>query len=235
MSPQRQAARRHTRWLLIVPILGIVALWTGVYVLEAIGPEAEVRDMRVEVPPLHTDEVRRCTRQAPDAQADEIRRDFVAHARVSSTQVYLCPVAYDQLRVTYVGEVIGDVLRRRGGAWVQVNDDRYALEVGPLVGNREGDGFNTGMSVWLPDGLHEQIEGVGRPGRRGDVIKIQGRVFRADPDDGGGVTIRAEGMTVLARHQAIEDPLHVPQAVTAGLLAVLALAAMAWSRRVRRL
>lgn len=234
MSPRRRTAKRHTRWLLMAPLLSLVAVWVGIYALEAAAPSVQAGAMQVDVPPLAAEQVTHCTRQAPETPAADIRQGFVPTSRVSSTQIYACPAAYDGLRVTYVGEVIGEVLRRRGGAWVQVNDDVYALEVGPLVGHREREGFNTGMSVWLPDGLHEQIEGVGRPGRRGDVLEIEGQVFRADPDDGGGLTIRAEEARVLAPHVAVDDPLHVPQAITAAVLAVLTLVALAWSRRARQ-
>jgi hypothetical protein len=64
-----------------------------------------------------------------------------------------CPAAYDGHRVTYVGELVGDLLRREGGAWVLVNDDDYALRVGPLPAHPELRGTNSGLSVWLPDPL----------------------------------------------------------------------------------
>jgi hypothetical protein len=207
----------------------------AVVALEASAPEVEVADRRVHgVPPLALDAERSCTRQGGGGVAQEIRTDFPEAGRVSSTQVFLCPRAFDGLTVTYVGEVIGEVLPRRGGAWAQVNDDIYALEVGPLVGHREQDGFNTGLSVWLPDGLHQQVEEVGRPGRRGDVILIRGTLERTDPQDGGGTTVRATSLEVLAPSIEVEDPLHVPQLVAAIVLSMLAIASVMWSRRTSR-
>jgi hypothetical protein len=80
----------------------------------------------------------------------------------------------------------------QGGAWVLVNDDAYALEVGPLGPHRERRGFSTGLAVWLPDGLHEQLGAPGRHGRRGDDRAVEGVFLRADPADGGGITVRAD-------------------------------------------
>ncbi len=232
-APTRR--RGHTRWILVVTVVGLALIVAGVTALEAIAPEADRPDLAVAgIPPLALDEDRACTRRADDTVADDVREEFASGGRVSSTQVYLCPSAFDRVEVTYVGEVVGEVLRRRGGAWAQVNDDAYALELGPLVGHREHAGFNTGMSVWLPDGLHEDIEEVGRPGRRGDVILVRGMLLRADPDDGGGITIRAHELELLAASVDVEAPLHVVQAGVAALLAILAIAAVGWSRRVRQ-
>jgi hypothetical protein len=219
----------------VAPVVGLTLIVLGVVWLEAAAPQVEVTDMRVEgVPLLAMTETRTCTRRTDDTVAQELREEFPWEGRISSTQVYLCPRAFDGLKVSYVGEVVGEVLPRRGGAWAQVNDDVYALEVGPLVGHRERDGFNTGMSVWLPDGLHQQVEEVGRPGRRGDVILVIGTLHQSDPDDGGGITVRAEELEVLAASVEIEDPLHVPQLIVAIVLAVLAAGTVIWSRSTAR-
>lgn len=235
-ADQRPPRRRgRTRWLLTTPVVGLTLIITFVVGIEALAPKVETGDRRVEgVPPLASTDERPCTRQTAEGIAEELRDGFPLAGRVSSTQVVLCPRAYNGLTVTFVGEVVGDVLPRSGGAWAQVNDDTYALEVGPLVGHREQDGFNTGLAVWLPDDLHEQIEAPGRPGRRGDVILVRGRLFQADPEDGGGLTIRAEELEVLAAPLEIEDPLHVPQLIAAVVLALLAVASVFWSRRAAR-
>jgi hypothetical protein len=136
--------------------------------------------------------------------------------------------------VSFIGEAIGEVLPRRGGAWVQVNDDDYALQHGPIGRHLEQAGFNTGISVWLPDGLHERIEGVGRPEVRGDVLALDGVLMRADPADGGGITLRADRMEVLASATEVPELLHTLQAIIAAVLATIALLALVWSRRARQ-
>jgi hypothetical protein len=118
--------------------------------------------------------------------------------------------------------------------WVHVNDDDYALEVGPMGAHREYRGFSSGLAVWLPDGLHEQIESVGLPGRRGDILLLEGVLHQADPDDGGGITLRADTLEVLVPPMEAPEPLHTLQAVLAALAAVAAGGALFWARRVQR-
>ena len=233
---QRPPRRRGpTRWLIVTPLVGLAVVIAGVVALEASAPVvAPPEELSVDVPPLGLEDETECVRRADDDGAGDVREDFRDGERVSSTQVILCPAAFDGREVTYVGEVVGELLPREGGVWAQVNDDAYALEVGPLVGHRERAGFNTGLAVWLPDGLHEEIEAPGRPGRRGDVIQVRGELLRTDPDDGGGTTVRAEQLEVLANPVEVDDPLHVPQAIAAGLLLLGAAGTLVWSRRVRR-
>ena len=233
-APRREPPRRgHTRWLLVLPVVGIAVILAGVWALEAIHPQLDA-DHRVEgLPPLALDDAPTCTRQGDGSTAESIRERLPIGGRISSTQVVNCPVAYDGAHVLYAGEVVGEVLPRRGGAWAQVNDDAYALEVGPVIGHREHAGFNTGMSVWLDGDLAEAIEVVGRPGVRGDVVLLAGQVHRADRHDGGGITLRATRLEVLADGVEIEAPLHVPQLITAVVLVLVAVATGVWARRVR--
>jgi hypothetical protein len=236
MSNHPARRRGPTRWLLITPLVGLATIISGVVVLEAMMPEVDTEGREVEhLPELGIeDEDQLCTRRADDPSGQDIRELLPPEGRVSSVQVANCPSAFDGLRVTYVGEVIGEVLQRRGGAWVQVNDDQYALRDGPLVGHRKREGFNSGLAVWLPDGLHERIEAPGRPARRGDIILVRGVLLRADPDDGGGTTVRADHMEVLEPPMDVEVPLHTVQAGVAGVLAMVAVGMLAWSRRVRQ-
>lgn len=237
---ERPAHRRgHTRRLLAVPALALAVLVWGVVTLERTAPlvdDATLEALEVEgVPPLGLDDVSTCTRAVlEEVSIEEIRGDFQAGDRLSSDQVYACPGAWDGKPVTYAGEAVGDLLRRDGGAWVQVNDDAYALETGPLLGHRERSGVNTGLAVWLPDGLHERLDGLGRPDQRGTVVLLEGVIHRADPDDGGGTTLRATSLEVLAPATAVSEPLHVAQLITAIVLSALAAAALLYARATRR-
>jgi hypothetical protein len=220
-------ARRHhhrpAKRLLVVPALLLVALIVGLHQVDALHPRP--LDPELLIPP---DEVaaplgrlQRCERTDP-ASVDRARPPSMPGDRVTSGAVLACPEAYDGLRVRYVGEVIGDLLHRDGGAWVLVNDDDYALEVGPLPGHRDLRGTNSGLSVWLPDHLVPRVSGLGRPNQRGDVVEIEGVVVRADPSDAEGLTLRTERLRVLAPARTVDEPIDVPQlwfAVGASLLA----------------
>jgi hypothetical protein len=228
--------RQRTRFLLVGAVAGLAVIVLGAEALLRAAPLEDRREeLRVEqVPPLASVEEVTCARRAGEDAAADVREVFPAGGRVSSTQIYACPAAYDGLRVTYAGEPVGELLPRRDGVWAQVNDDDYALEVGPISGHRELRGFNSGLSVWLPDGLHEQIGEVGRPGRRGDVVLLTGVLLRADPDDGGGITLRADQLEVLAPGIEVAAPLHRIQAVVAALLVVLAAITALWARAARQ-
>ena len=247
-GPRREPRRAPTRRLLVGLLAVLLVLLAGVLWLESTHPQLDPTGNVVPgVPPLALDDEPTCRRfvdETPivdirerlesDAARARIRDDFPNGGRISSTQVFLCPSAYDGMEVTYVGEVVGDLLRRRGGAWAQVNDDDYALVTGPVVGHRERGGFNTGLSVWLDESLADRITSPGRPALRGDVVLLRGTLLRSDPDDGGGITLRATQMETLAPPLQIDPPLHVIQLIVAAVLSVLALAATAWARQVRR-
>jgi hypothetical protein len=227
--------RQRTRRLLVVVALGVTGILVGVEALLDAKPLGDVEHLLIEdLPPLALDEVRTCTRHTDDPTSEEISAEFLQGGRISSLQVYACPSAFDGKRVRFVGEAIGEILRRDGGAWLQVNDDDYALQYGPIGRHLEQAGFNTGLSVWLPDGLHERIEGVGRPEVRGDVLALEGVLLRADPDDGGGITLRADRMEIVAPTVEVPEVLHTVQAGVAVVLAVVALLALVWSRTARQ-
>lgn len=232
----RPRRRRPTRWTLVAAVGLLALVLAGTELLLRVKPLTDTAAMVVQdLPPVGLEpEPTRCRRDVDAATLERLREPLTADTRITSAHVYACPIAFDGRRVTFVGEVIGDLIERRDGVWVQVNDDDYALAVGPMGGHRNHRGFNQGLAVWLPDGLHERIEAVGGPGRRGDVVLLQGVLLRNDPDDGGGITLRADHLEVIAPTVEVPEPFHPVQAVTAAVLAVLAVGTLAWSRRVQR-
>lgn len=110
--------------------------------------------------------------------------------RMSSAVAAECPEQYDGTQVTMVGEVVGDVLVRSDGAWIQLNDDDYGLVHGPLASTGQASGASSGLAVWLPDELARGLV-AGRAHQRGHLVEVTGTFHRADPRDGGGTTIRA--------------------------------------------
>ena len=232
----RARDRRKVRWplLAVAALLGLLLALTGA--LERGAPRLPSSAPSVtDIPAPLLDEPVRCTRADERASVDEVRGVLRTEGRITSDIVVACPRLLAGRDVVYVGEVVGDVLRRDGGAWVQVNDDAYALELGPFGPHRETRGFSSGLSVWLPDGLHEDLGPPGRHGRRGDVVQIDGVLLRADPADGGGITVRATALEVLAPSTAVTEPLNRPLIITAAAAALLALASWAWARRRARL
>lgn len=176
-----------------------------------------------------------CERSLPDVPTTpEGVEDVTPVGRVTSSAVVECPAEFDGHVVVYIGEVIGDVLRRDGGAWVLMNDDAYALEAGPLRTHGEPLGYNSGLSVWLEGDLAELVDEAGGPDHRGDILRVRGVVHRTDPSDGGGLTIRAFQGEILLEGGPIQVPLHTGQVVFAGVLGLAASALFLVERRTRQ-
>lgn len=173
-----------------------------------------------------------CERRLPGRQQVEFGTGTEpAVGRLRSSEVVACPDQFDGRLVEFVGEVVGDVLERQEGAWVLVNDDAYALESGPLPAHDERVGTNTGLTVWLPGNDVEAEVTPGRPRLRGDVIAVRGRLLRADPADGGGMTLRAEEYTVVSEARPAEPPFRRTQAIVAAIVVLVTLAVVGYERR----
>lgn len=156
---------------------------------------------------------------------------------VTSSQLYDCPEVYDGVTVRYVGEVVGAVLERDGGAWVQLNDDIYGGGpdgLGPLPAHRDYRGGNAGIGVFIPPGLAERISWVGGPDAQGDRLEITGTFQRVDPVSAEVAIIRADvGRITVAGGPFTEPPL--PERRVIGLvIAAIALALTVLERLLAR-
>lgn len=178
-----------------------------------------------------------CERTLPEADDLDGDAETVEGpvGRVSANEVNLCPRRFDGRLVTYLGEVVGDVLQRSGGAWVQINDDAYGLVSGPLPSHRDFSGTNSGLAVWLPAEIVEDVHTPGRRGVRGDIVRIVGVLHRADPQDGGGLTIRAREIRLLSPAVSVPQPVHRDQAIAAAAVSLLAIGLIIYGRRVSSL
>lgn len=223
--------RRPAKRLLVLPSAVVLAILGMVIVTPTRTdrpPDAGLEVSEVVAPLAVDGAVCQRDGDAPDLDRDPLP---AGDGRVTSEMVLACPTIFDGLVVTYVGELVGDLLPREGGAWVLVNDDEYALRLGPLPSHREHAGTNAGLSVWLPDDLLGAVTGLGRPGVRGDVVELAGHIERTDPQDGGGLTLRATALTILRPSEPVAEPLDRPQALLA-VASVLA-GAVAWTLRRR--
>lgn len=223
-------SRRRLLRLTVLPILLVAGVLATVVMVGEQAPRRAVTPVELALPPLVELDPAGCARDH-DGTSRTGPAPVTAGRRVTSALVVSCPTRFDGRRVTYVGEAVGDLLVRDGGAWLLVNDDDYALELGPLPGHRDHRGTNSGLSVWLPDPLPDQLTGLGRPGVWGDIVEVTGTIRRTDPADGGGLTLRAEELTIRQPAQEVDEPLQRPQL----LLAVLAVLAGAGAFLVRHL
>lgn len=217
-------------------VVVVVAIVVVVRTVRVTAPEVVLPPLAEGAPDVDDPELVTCERTLPNApETLEKIAEVDPVGIVSSSEVIDCPDAFDRQVVTYVGEVVGDVLHREEGAWLLVNDDDYALEVGPLQGHSQFRGGNSGLSVWLPRPLPDLQPGG--PDRRGTVIAVDGVIQRTDPADGGGLTLTAlgsESTRVVAESQVLDRPLNRGQAVAALAFSLLAAVAVAVERRAAR-
>lgn len=148
-------------------------------------------------------------------------------AAARSDDLIECPDTYDQQTVRYRGEAVRAVLRRGDRAWVHLNDDLYALELGPAYTHRTSVGGNSGIPVSIPVEVADQITHVGDARHHGDVLDVIGTYYRADPDDDGGPAIQARTALIDEPGRPVDHPVSRARIVTAVALAVLAMAAAA--------
>ena len=123
--------------------------------------------------------------------------------------------------------------RRADGAWVQLNDDVYADDArGPLPAHRDYAGGNAGVGVFIPTGLAEDVETVGGPQFRGDVLEVTGEFRRIDHERREVAVIIAADGEVVQRGRPIRNPVLPERRGIALALAVLAGAVAAMERIV---
>lgn len=142
----------------------------------------------------------------------------------SSAALIECPDDFDGRTVRYRGEVVGVVLRRGARAWAQVNDDRYALEFGPLPAHGLTAGANSGIAVSLPRAAADALTHIGGSRSRGDRVELVGTFHRADPTDGGGPTIQAHEARIIARGGPLTRPVAARRGLVAAVLVSVAAA-----------
>lgn len=173
-------------------------------------------------------------RDGLDCPSTEVSSDPDTPLDVSSNDLYECPQVFDGHTVRYEGEVVGAVLRRADGAWVQLNDDAYAGDLGPLPAHREFRGGNSGVGVHLPEGVASQIESIGGPASTGDVLAVTGVSHQSDPHSGEAAIIRASGATVVARGVPISHDALPDRRIAGVILALLAAGSVFAGRVVAR-
>lgn len=167
-----------------------------------------------------------------EGQTRSVDGDDEALRRVTSSELYDCPQTFDGSQVRYRGEVIGAVLERNGGAWVHLNDDIYARDLGPLPAHRDYRGGNGGLGVFIPTGLAQQITHVGGPQARGDIVDVVGTFHRVDQETGEVAILRATGGTVSAG-EPLQRPLLPARRIVALAMAAMMLVTLV-AERVRR-
>lgn len=95
---------------------------------------------------------------------------------LSSAELINNSKVYDGRIVSYEGEVIGDVMKRATGTWININDGENAV------------------GIWGSLFLLKDIIYTGSYKSFGDKIEITGIFHRACPEHGGDLDIHAQSL-----------------------------------------
>ena len=110
-----------------------------------------------------------------------------AEETVSSTELINNAKQYDGKVVLYKGEVIGDIMIRKGFAWVNINDGVNAI------------------GIWSNKDLVKDIVYTGNYKSRGDVVKVKGIFHRACLEHGGDLDIHIDELRKITSGMVIRE------------------------------
>lgn len=95
---------------------------------------------------------------------------------ISSEELIRNNQNYDAKEITYEGEVIGEVMRRKDGVWVNVYDN------------------NNCIGVWMTKELAGIITYAGSYKTQGDIVQVDGVFNKSCPEHGGDLDIHATSL-----------------------------------------
>lgn len=96
---------------------------------------------------------------------------------------------YNGREVTIQGEVIGDVMARRNGTWINIDDESECI------------------GIWIAPGRLPMIDFTGSYKAKGDTLEIEGIFNRACPEHGGETDFHAIKVEVIKKGHPIHHPI----------------------------
>jgi len=128
-------------------------------------------------------------------------------APISSKELIQNAREYDGKTVVYKGEVIGDIMTRKGFVWINVNDGVNAI------------------GIWSKKDLAKDILYTGGYKSRGDTVEVKGIFHRACLEHGGDLDIHIEELNKINSGMVIGEKINIIKRNSAFvLLGVLGLA-----------
>lgn len=137
-------------------------------------------------------------------------------APLTGAQIVALPAQADGSTVLLEGEAIGDVMRGRGGQWVNV------LSGGTAVG------------VWLTGDSAATLQTLGDYHEFGDTVRVRGVLNQGCDEHGGDLDIHATDFEIVAPGGPREHTLHPYKLPVAAALGLVAIAQLLLYRRQRR-
>lgn len=131
---------------------------------------------------------------------------------ISSSDLINNAKFYDGKNVSYVGEVIGDIMMRGNFAWVNVNDGKNAL------------------GIWIDKALLKEITYTGNYRSEGDRVEVTGVFHRACLAHGGDLDIHAQIIRKIVSGRSRRETLSISKRNLTFLLSGILLLMLALSR-----
>jgi aspartyl/asparaginyl-tRNA synthetase len=125
----------------------------------------------------------------------------------------------DGSKIEIRGEVVGDIMKRPNGVWINVHDGTAAL------------------GIWLTPKQGNLVKQGGDYNWQGDRIDVVGSFNKSCPQHGGDMDIHAQQIEVIEEAKPIKHPLQVSKLIWLFALFFIALAsklALNWQQANRR-
>lgn len=150
---------------------------------------------------------------------------------ISSSTLVEKANAWDGRTVSFMGEAVGEAMRRGAMCWVHLNDDAYMwknIEEGTKLG-----GYNSGQAIWVLNNLAAKIRFFGDYLNDGDIVKITGIFHAACREHGGDMDIHAAGLEIVRVGHPVAH--HVNrQRLGQGLFMLFLTGLLFWVRTIAR-
>ena len=139
-----------------------------------------------------------------------------APAQAGSAELIEKAKEYDGRPVEFVGEAIGESMRRGDHVWLNLLDNGGAI------------------GIWARRADLPAIRFFGSAAARGDTLRVRGIFHRSCPEHGGDLDIHASALEVVARGELTLVKLRAGRmALAAGLLLSAAVAFLLWRARLK--
>ena len=106
---------------------------------------------------------------------------------------------FDGKKIEITGEVVGDIMERRKGVWLNIDDGTESI------------------GVWATKDILPKIEYIGKYGVKGDMVSVEGIFNRSCPLHGGETDIHAYAIQRLHVGYPIPHPIS-PQKIEWSLI-----------------